>query len=255
LSYVHDPSNSGLCTAFNYALGNASADGSEWLLLLDHDTTLTRDYIVALVDAVDLSQGWPQDKSHALQHDPIETSSTRGNAIGAFVPLLEFEGRIYSPEETFFYHMRHQFRHIRYYRCSPDTAGLQTRPLNAYNSGAALRVSALLEIGGFPKEFPLDYLDFAVFHLLHARGYKLYVIGEQLHQELSHGDLNDVSFDRHTSVMLAQTRFVARYGTMLDRLLFRLWLARMSRRYKESCRDPRVWKNMLRQSIGLPLLP
>ncbi len=230
--YVHDASNGGLSAAYNHALRLAKTNASEWLLLLDQDTTLTDEYVQALLAAADAEQ------SHL--------------DIGAIVPLLELDKTIYSPEENFFYHLRHQFPEMRYYRASPDMQGLQTRPLNAYNSGALMRVSALEAIDGFPADFRVDYLDHAVFHRFHRAGYSLYVLNVKLQQKLSHMDLDSVSLARHTSVLQAQTLFVRRYGTLLDGLLFRIWLVRKSRQYRALCSNPEVWKGMVRQAVGRP---
>ena len=43
--YVHDPSNGGLGRAYNTACRYAEAEGYEWLLLLDQDTTFPPDAI------------------------------------------------------------------------------------------------------------------------------------------------------------------------------------------------------------------
>src|SRR6201986_4137953 len=39
--YVHDSSNGGLATAYNFALKRAEEEHCEWLLLLDQDTSPT----------------------------------------------------------------------------------------------------------------------------------------------------------------------------------------------------------------------
>ena len=230
LSYQHDPQNGGLATAYNYALMEARLNQSEWLLLLDQDTTLTEEYVSELL---------------------AKTAECAGHAsICAVVPILELNGRIYSPEADFFYHVRHQFPHSRYYPVARDTRGVQTRALSAYNSGAALRLTALQQIGGFPTDFRIDFLDHAVFQEFHRRGFSIYVLSTVLQQKLALIDLNAVSLQRHTSVLQSQTLFVARYGTWLDRLLYRLWLLRKSREYRAICRDARVWREMARQALG-----
>jgi GT2 family glycosyltransferase len=235
LAYLHDPSNGGLEAAYNCALQRAKQAASDWLLLLDQDTTLTTCYISELLSACQ--------------------SCLDLRNISAIVPILELQGRIYSPEADFFYHLRHQFPHPRFYPVTRNTSGIQSGALSAYNSGAAIRVSALQQIGGFPRDFRLDYLDHAVFQQLHQLGLSLYVLNSVLQQKLAHIDLNAVPLSRHTSVLQAQSLFVARYGTWLDRLLYRLWLLRKSRPYRELCKDPRVWKGMVRQAIGPWRLP
>ena len=233
--YVHNAKNGGLAAAYNYALDRASQKRSEWLLLLDQDTTLTADYITSLLGT---TLKYESDLS-----------------VSSIVPLIEMQNRIYSPEQDFFYHVRHQFPRMRYYPIARETHGLQKKWLNAYNSGAAIRVSALKQIGGFPEDFRVDYLDHAVFHQLNLDGRWMVVLPAVLQQKLSHKDLNDVSPDRHNSVLQAQSLFMARYGTWIDRQLYRLWLLRRSRDYRALCGDPRVWKGMVRQALGRWKLP
>ena len=50
IHYVHDPSNGGLASAYNYALARAESEEREWLLLLDQDTSLTAEFISELVE-------------------------------------------------------------------------------------------------------------------------------------------------------------------------------------------------------------
>ena len=228
--YVHDPSNGGLAGAYRHALELARQHGSTWLLLLDQDTTLTAEYLSGLVSAAG-------------------TNASTVN-VAAIVPILELDGRIYSPEADFFYHLRHQFPYARNFPLSRDTAGIQVGRVNAYNSGAAIRVSALLEIGGFPVDFPIDYLDHAVFHQLQQHGFSVLVLPAVLQQKLSHIDLNTVSLARHQSVLTSQRLFVDRYGRTVDRLLYRLWLLRKSRHYRQLCSDPRVWRRMVRTALS-----
>lgn len=228
--YVHNGANGGLVEAYSYALDHAIKTGSAWLLLLDQDTTLIADYLVEMLETI--------DACHSQQN------------VAAVVPVLEMEGRIYSPELDYFYHVRHQFPWMRNYPLPRQSHGIQKQSINAYNSGAALRVSALQTIGGFPQAFRVDYLDHAVFRELQQRGFRIFVLHSVLQQKLSHSDLDQVTLARHTSVLQAQSLFVARYGKLLDRLLFRLWLLRKARHYRALCSDSRVWKGMVRQALG-----
>ncbi len=233
--YVHDPANGGLAPAYNYALRRAGESGQQWLLLLDQDTTLSRDYLSELVEWV-----------RTLVAQP---------AVAAIVPKLWAGSRLYSPEAPFLFQIRQQLS-SRHYSVAMEATGVQQEPLTAYNSGAALRVPALQAIGGFPEEFWLDYLDHAVFQLLALRGFRLCVMQTVLQQKLSHMDLNEVPFWRHWSVLAAQTRFVLRFGNTLDRIFFRWWLLKTSRAFRASCDDKRVWKARVKQSFLLaPLRP
>ena len=145
--YVHDPANGGLAAAYNYALARAEQAGNEWLLLLDQDTTLTREFFSELIACTN-------------------TLQTQDN-VAAIVPKLMAQGRLKSPAEDFIDYIRHQFTGSAH-TLGQDVAGVQHGRISAYNSGSTMSVSLLRSIGGFPTEFWLDYLDHAVFHALCA---------------------------------------------------------------------------------------
>jgi GT2 family glycosyltransferase len=232
--YIHDVSNGGLARAYNAGLARAKADGSTWLLLLDQDTRLSHEYLAELLDAADSVQSQAQ--------------------IGAIVPKLWAGTRLYSPAAPFFRLIRRQFSD-KSDAIEEHVTGVAESPLTAYNSGAALRVSALENIGGFPEDFWLDYLDHAVFEQLHLQGNRLWVMQTVLQQNLSHLDINSVPMWRHWSVLAAQTRYVLRFGNAADRLFFRWWLLKTSRDYLRHCGDKRVWRMRAAQAFRLRPMP
>lgn len=228
--YVHDAENAGLARAYNAALRRAQASGSTWLVLLDQDTRLSDDYLTELLDT---------------------TEALRSAAeLGAIVPKLWAGTRLYSPDAPFLWQIRRQFSGEQC-AVNEDVTGMQAQPLTAYNSGTALRVSALEQIGGFPEDFWLDYLDHAVFQQLHLHGYRVWVMRTVLEQNLSHLDLASVPMWRHWSVLAAQTRFVLKFGSPTERLFFRWWLLKTSRDYLFACSDKRVWRMRAAQAFRL----
>jgi GT2 family glycosyltransferase len=227
LHYVHDPANGGLAAAYNYALSRAEDTGYEWLLLLDQDTTLTSEFLAELIDC-----------ANALR--------TEDN-VAAIVPKLMVRGTILSPAEHFLDFLRHQFRN--YVQTLGQAAGIQQGRVSAYNSGSTLSVPVLRSIGGFPKEFWLDYLDHAVFHALWASGRRVYVLHAVLQHELAESDLNARPIWRFRNVLRAQSLFVKRTGSFTDRLLYRLWLLRSVRRLRADLQDKRIWKETARQAL------
>jgi GT2 family glycosyltransferase len=226
--YVHDPSNGGLASAYNFALARAESEEREWLLLLDQDTSLTRDFLFELLEA-----------ANALHASP---------AVAAIVPKLLVNGTVHSPAIPFLQLMRRQFLPP----ISPmdrNVVGVLQQRMCAYNSGSTFRVSALRSVGGFPPEFWLDYLDHAVFHALLARGYRVYVMIATLVHESSYADIGSMPIWRLHNVLLAQAIYVKRNGNFIDRLLYRIWLLRHSRNLRRSCKDPRIWKQAVRQAL------
>jgi GT2 family glycosyltransferase len=232
--YIHDAENAGLARAYNAALEGAEAQDSTWLLLLDQDTRLTSQYLDELLET---------SEAVASQSE-----------IGAIVPKLWAGTRLYSPDAPFFRHIRQQFSD-KLLTVEENVTGTVARPLTAYNSGAALRVSALKAIGGFPKDFWLDFLDHAVFQQLHLQRYRVWVMRSVLQQNLSHIDINSVPMWRHWSVLAAQTRYVLKFGNALDRLFFRWWLLKTSRDYFSHCGDKRVWRMRAAQAFRLRQMP
>jgi GT2 family glycosyltransferase len=226
IHYVHDPSNGGLASAYNAALRQAESEGRDWLLLLDQDTSPTREFLSELLETVSL---------HAATE------------VAAVVPKLMVQGIIHSPATQFIDQMRSQFQAPKE-PIDKDVAGVLQQPMNAYNSGATIRVSALRSIGGFPAEFWLDFLDHAVFHALHAHGYRMYVLRAALMHEASHSDIGSVPGWRLHNVLMAQTLYVKRRGNFVDRLLYRIWLLRHSKNLRH---DPRMRRETIMQAFRL----
>jgi GT2 family glycosyltransferase len=227
LHYVHDPANGGLAAAYNYALSRAEDTGYEWLLLLDQDTTVTSEFLAELIAC-----------AHALRTE---------DKVAAIVPKLMVRGTILSPAEHFVDFLRHQFRN--YVQTLGQADGIQQGRVSAYNSGSALSVPWLRSIGGFPKEFWLDYLDHAIFHALWASGSRVYVLHAVLQHDLAESDLNARPIWRFRNVLQAQSLFVKRTGSFTDRLLYRLWLLRSIRRLRADLQDKRIWKETARQAL------
>lgn len=230
VQYYAAEENRGLAKAYNLALQLAAEREDEWLLLLDQDTSLTPEYgreLTAVLQAV-----------------------SSDASIAAVVPRLAWNGVVYSPESSLFDQLRSQFPH-RSHALPEAQAGVQLQRLAAYNSGALLRVAALQAIGGFPAEFWLDYLDHAVFHLLGQHNYCTYVMRSTLQHPLAHTDPNAVPLWRERNVLSAQTLLVKRFGNLIDRLLYRLYLLRMGWRSLRESRDHRVGLEKWLQALFL----
>ena len=230
IQYVHDPCNGGLASAYNFALARAESDEREWLLLLDQDTSPTREFLFELLETT--------RTLHARQE------------VAAIVPKLLVHGKIDSPSTDFFDQMRRQFLRPRQ-TMSQDVVGVQEQHLCSYNSGSTLRVSALRSIGGFPPEFWLDFMDHAVFHALYVSGYRVYVLLATLVHDSSYSDIASLPIWRLHNILLARTLYVKRSGNFVDRLLYRIWLLRHSRNLRRSCKDPRMWKETALQALLL----
>lgn len=193
--YTRDPKNPGLAKHYNHGFRIARKRAIPWLILLDQDTTLDRSWLAELMQ----SESDPQ----------LEP------AIAALAPKLVEAGKVQSP------HLPPGSRGDL--QLPLETYGLASERIHVYNSGCTLRVSALQAIGGFPEQFPLDYLDHATFHLLQAKGGKVFVLNATLKHRLSENDSNagtSIAYrGRLKRVREAEHAFYRTYGTPRDRLL------------------------------------
>ena len=198
MTYRHDPRNLGLAVAYNLALQKAVESGRKWLLLLDQDTHLKGDFLDTLLEQLDKP----------------------ANAVCALVPKLRQGQTILSP--TWITQMREQ-------QVEADFAGDCEKRVMALNSGACLRVAELEKIGGFPCEYPLDYLDHAVFFRLQQAGGKVQVLKSVLEHHLSLLNLNEeMSFDRYGKMLAAERRFVRESRGLRGEWILRLRLLKRS---------------------------
>lgn len=179
ISYIHDERNLGIATAYNYAYSIAKSNGSEWLLLLDHDTELTGDYI---------------DQVLHLAEVPKEAA--------AVVPKINSDQAMISP--VYSGTMRPLIGE------KPQT-GIQEKPVMAINSGSLIRLSFLTELNGFNQEFALDYLDHWLFFEIYHRGYKVLLLDTELEHELSVMDYDRVSLNRYKSILDSEINFYRNY--------------------------------------------
>jgi GT2 family glycosyltransferase len=152
IRYETAPENPGLADAYNHALKFAQANNYQWLLTLDQDTTLPRDYLV-----------------HIVKHAKHLDSDAR---ICAIVPQMVEKGRNLSPFRFAAGFIPRWFAF--------GFVGTPRQATYALNSAAVLRVGALADIGGYDYRFPLDVSDINLFHRLHAEGKRVFVAGDIL---------------------------------------------------------------------------
>ena len=178
--YVHDnsPCNKMLSGAYNEGLKIARRQNKQWILLLDEDTLLTKEYL------------------DSLQHlDPQKD---------AFVPILTGEnGNILSP--------------FWYSATNGPFAGLYQSPrknriLSAFNSGVILKCKTMETIGEFSSRYPLDYLDYWLFRRLYLKNAAIEILDVKLSHNLSIEDYSHVSSERYRSILSAEKRFAAECG-------------------------------------------
>ncbi|SEC35766.1 hypothetical protein [Terriglobus roseus] len=188
--YLAQPENPGLAKSYNLALQRASQNGATWLMLLDQDTHLTADYF------------------EEVGRRAAELADDEG--VVAIVPKLVENGMVQSP---------HMGICTKTWTPLPLNASglLENRGQHIYNSGALMRVSSLIAIGGFPEDFWLDYLDHAVFHLLREHGGRVFLMNASILHTLSSNaapEPNSPAYlARHANGLAAEALYYRRYGT------------------------------------------
>jgi GT2 family glycosyltransferase len=206
VEYVHDPRNLGLAFAYNQVLEIAVRQGSHWLITLDQDTTVPRDYLLSMAAAAQLCASHPY--------------------IGAIVPQIAFGRKRLSPNRFVLGAIPQWYR--------PGFLGVPDEPVFAMNSGAMIRADALRQIGGYDLRFPLDHSDFIMLLNLHQHGKRVYIDGNiQLQHEFSMMDMNRlVSEGRYRRGLLTETAFWD---------LHMNWLAGFERTARLALRMVRHW--------------
>ena len=179
--YHCDPRNPGLAAAYNYALQVALRNGSKWLITFDQDTMVPCDYFVRMAASARICSQSP--------------------GVAAIVPQIAYGRKQLSP----YYFVWDCFP--RWYR--PGFDGVPRESVYAFNSGAMLRVDALMQIGGYDPMFPLDQSDTAIFRALHQHGKLVYIDGTlQLRHEFSMNDLDRrMTAGRYSRALQAESAF------------------------------------------------
>ena len=196
LAYKHDPANSGLAAAYNWALDIAKARGISWLLLLDQDSTLPSQFLESCLKQINLHY--------------------RNDEVVAIVPIIRSGGSIISP-------MRVGFGRLK--SLPPSSFGIQSEEIMAINSGAAIRCDFVRSIGGFNRAYWLDCLDHWLFHQIYASGRKVTIFDCILDHKLSVQDYrHEVSTERYRSILNAEAAFITTHKSHLEVFLYLLRL-------------------------------
>ena len=81
VTYIHDPRNLGIATAYNHAWGVAKENESDWLLLFDHDTKVTEEYMDQVMEGrnmdADVVAVVPKIISNKIMVSPVYSHTLR----------------------------------------------------------------------------------------------------------------------------------------------------------------------------------
>lgn len=195
--YYHDATNPGLSTAYNSALDECSKSNKKWLLLLDQDTTFTKEYLEE-IERLDYDK--IPDKVVAIIPRVISLSDRRSIA-----PVKMFLGGICRPVDA--------------------EGGVVNIPISGINSGTILSVSYMNTIGGFSTDYTLDMLDHWYFRKIVQDNKKCYLLKSSVYQDLSvFGNFEDnISIQRYKQMLYAESFFIKEEG-LLSMFIFKIRL-------------------------------
>ncbi len=200
--YRQSPGNYGLASAYNAALQMATAEGFEWLLTLDQDTTVPESFLGRVASLA-------KDMESRLD-------------VAGFVPEVVDHGTFISP---------HVLVRGRWRRLPDNFVGVPDGEISAINSGATWRTQSLRDIGGFNPLFWLDYLDHWLYREIQLSGKRICVVGDlRIEHELSLlSSPHQLTPDRLASILEAESAFYDLYKSVtIGRLLTMMMFARLS---------------------------
>lgn len=217
VTYVHNPENPGLATAYTVAEQYLIAQEADLLLLLDQDTTVPKAYIDQLLTLV------------------IEPE------VGAYVPIIHSQKQQLSP--VFVEEKQRKSRAL-------PTTGVYTERLMAVNSGTAIPRQVLQKMGPFNSAFPLDFLDHWFFWWLHQEKKKVAVLNYYLEHELSVSDYNTISEIRYESILCSETRFYTSYDKQQQVSYQKHLLLRTAKQFL-LVKNRHLWRRTFKEYMGL----
>lgn len=183
--YYHSKKNVGLAQAYNYAL-DQSNDDTEWLMTLDQDTKLTKEYLSEL----------------------ISTSSELSETVAAVAPIVTDNERQISPVRSDTLRLLHTEL--------PKKNRVYSKDIMVINSGTAIRTIFLRELGGYNIHFPLDYLDHWLCWRIFNEHQQIYILSNKLEHQLSVLDYkNHMNLSRYLAIIQAEKCYYYLYNKQL----------------------------------------
>jgi len=185
IQYVHNPNNPGISKAYNYALNEAKNINKRWLLLLDQDTTLSKEYFQKIVKISD------QQLRHSVVSIIPNIKSASDNQI--ISPLRILPGGFLKPLSV--------------------SQGYLNINLAAINSGALINIDFVLSVGGFNEDYKLDMLDYWFNREIYKSKKDVLLLDVNIIHELSVKDYNIyIGIDRYIDLLVSENLYFSTDG-------------------------------------------
>jgi GT2 family glycosyltransferase len=198
---INAKQNEMLVGAYNFALHRAIECKRNWLLLLDQDTCLTKEYF-----------------------EQLNIALASNENVAAIIPKLRYKQVHLSPKSC-----NPFFGHWGIMIDLKETGIIKNKTLQAFNTATLLLVKALQNVDGFPQEFPLYELDYCLFYRLSKNHEKFYIMNVYLSHDLTMLDYrNKMTIERYILIIGSEYRFAKQLGvfaflTFKMRLIFRFF--------------------------------
>lgn len=182
ISYVHDPTNSGVSKAYNAGANHARKLQKRWVLLLDQDTTLPTTLLKSYWKAVE-----------------------QNAELKLFVPILKLKnGKIFSP-------CAYKFK--RGFYLDTIVKGIHSlQRLSPVNSGMLVDVSAFFEAGGYNQKVKLDFSDFQFIERFRKRYSNFFVMDVDCYQDFSDDEVSLTSQANRFGYYCEGARYIEKNG-------------------------------------------
>jgi GT2 family glycosyltransferase len=223
LESFHDASNGGTRAAYLYALKIAKAKGYSWILFLDHDTDLPRDFFL--------------DAERAL------AATVQATPVCAVVPRV-FDGLTpISPSKITSYGCVYGLK-------DEYAARNSNHGLTAVASASIVRTDSLEALLPIPDVFSLDYLDHWLFREMRRRGETIAISSARVEHSLSVQSMKSMGIDRYRSILAAELAFL-RSGPQYSSLMHLLWHMGRTMKLMLSTRRPALVGVCARAAINI----
>ena len=200
IKYLLDSKNGGVAMAYNYAYNYAKQENSSWLLLLDQDTELNKNYFTEL--------------------SKITNNLLSNKNIAAIVPRIFFKGTNFSPCKV-------KWGGIHRSIDSKYTGPYSKGEIMAVGSASVLRISFIDEIKGFNPLFWLDCQDRWIYKKIFDTKKIVYIMKNKIEHELSVLDFKKLmNPNRYFNQIYYESLFMMMYKTIAENVFYLIRLFR-----------------------------